>query len=536
MSLKKILSLGLLLPVLTAAPLQAQADPTPAPPATRRTLVVQPFVICGDQLGDAPARMRIREHYVDQVYAKAGIDFHFLEPIPYPNAAARDGEINLDQIVAATRADGAYRGRGEILNTYFVNAVDGRRGPLGRGGMGRPILFIALGAEPDVGIEAFVMAHEAGHCLGLRHSVDDPLVPDDLVNLMGDGPYLERVGVDGLHATQVETANTSPMVRPHIRCLDEDAARLAMLDETFEPFFDRLQQREIAAFLGHRPTASTLPEARAEAREAFEEAARGFAPEEAQALAWLTEGLVARLSTSYPLLAEHPWTFLKFDDGLCSGFSHTRGLSILFAERVVRRAVSLHEAGDLNAALRRMGPLLVHEQMHVLERCYPSRFGALYRGLLGFEQGVVENHPWLVERQVSNPDALTANWLIPLEEDGERRLYWPRTLLRDGPEVPRLGADFLDVAVRVRKDGDRYEVVVDDAGLPVTRPLTELRAFLDRFPIRTGKDHPNEIAAYLFEQVLLHDVLGVDPGDKGLPELVSGMRDWARQGLRIERD
>lgn len=480
--------------------------------------------------------MRIHEHLVDQVYAKAGIDVHFLEPIQYPNPAARDGEINLDQIVLAARADGAARGQGGILNTYFVNAVDGQAGPLGRGGMGMPILFIALGPEPNLGIEAFVLAHEAGHCLGLRHAVDDPLVPDDLVNLMGEGPFLERVGVDGLHPSQVVTVNRSPMVRPRVLCLDEQQARVAMLDETFELFFDRLQYREIAAFLGRTPEARTLSGQRAEAREAFREAARGFESEESEALRWLTEGLRERVADSYPLLAEQPWTFLKFDDGLCSGFSHTRGLCILFSEGVVRRAVSLHDAGDLEAALRSMGPLLVHEQLHVLQRCYPRRFAEMFRSVLGFEEGVVEPHPWLLTRQVSNPDALTANWLIPLEEDGERRLYWPRTLLRDGPEVPRLGADFLDVAVLVQREGDRYEVVVDAAGLPVHRPLPELGAFLDRFPIRTGKDHPNEVVAYLFAQVLLHDVLGVAPGEAGLPEMVAKTRDWARGGLRLERE
>lgn len=523
--------LGLTLARLALVCTAAQST---APPP--RTLVVQPFVLCGESADDAPARMRIRERLVDRVYAKAGVDVHFLEPRPYPNRAARDGEINLDRIVEAARADGAVRGDGEILNCYFVDAVDGQAGPLGRGGMNMPILFIALGPEPDLGIEAFVMAHEAGHCLGLRHSVDDPEVPDELVNLMGGGPFLERVGVDGLHPSQVETVNASPMVRPHVRCLDLASARAAMLDESFEPFFGRLQPRELAAFFGRAPQASTLAGQRDEARQVFRDSARAFTDEERAALTWLTEGLCSRLRGSYPLLAEQPWDFLKFADELCSGFSHTRGLSILFAERTVARAVALHQGGDLELALRSMGPLFVHEQMHVLERCYPRRFAELHTTALGFLHGAVDDHPWLRARQVSNPDALSANWLIPLDEGGERSLWWPRTLLRDGPQVPRLGADFLEVAVRVRERDQGYEVVVDAAGVPVQRPLTELSAFLDRFPIRTGKDHPNEVAAYLMEQVLLHDVLGVPEPKDGLPVTVANMRDWARAGLRIERE
>ena len=99
-------------------------------------------------------------------------------------------------------------------------------------------------------------------------------------------------------------------------------------------------------------------------------------------------------------------------------------------------------------------------------------------------------------------------------------------IARDAPEH-RAAFDFL---------ARHYEVVVDPAGLPIHRPLSELGAFLDRFPIRTGKDHPGEVAAYLFAQVLLHDVLGVSPGDAGLPEMVAETRDWARTGLRLERE
>lgn len=548
-----MLSPLLALLALSCSSTPSQEPQTPKPELDKsHVVVVQPFILGGETASDEFARIRIHEKLVDQVYAKAGIDFHFLEPRTYFNVAARDGKINLDKIMAASKADGASRGSGEILNTYFVNAVDGQAGPLGRGGFNMPILFIALGAKDDIGVEAFVMAHEAGHCLGLKHSVDDPVVPNDLVNLMGNGPFLERVGVDGLHASQVGTVQQSAMVVPRVRCLNLEQARTAMLDESFEPFFSQLQEREIQAFTQSVLPSFPLSDHRAHAKVIFRAAALGFEANEERAMLWLTAGLRQRVAPHYPLLANQPWSFLKFENDLCSGFSHTRGLSILFSQRVVDHAVALHEAGDLNAALQSMGSLLIHEQMHVLERCYPKRFAELYESVFGFVAGKVAPNSWLVENQVSNPDALSGDWLIPFQDgaagnassdnssakktdpdnDSPVQLWLPRTILRPGPGVPRLGADFLNIAVLVEDNGDGYEVVISNTGMPEQRQLSEFAPFLDRFPIRTGKDHPNEIAAYLMEQVFLADVLGTDADQDAMPSMVQKMRDWARTGLR----
>ncbi len=242
------------------------------------------------------------------------------------------------------------------------------------------------------------------------------------------------------------------------------------------------------------------------------------------------------------MLANQPWNFLKFDNELCSGFSHTRGLSILFSERVVQHAVSLFKDGNLDVALKTMGPLLVHEQMHVLERCYPQRFAKLYEEVFGLIHAKVKPNRWLTANQVSNPDALSGDWLIPLQLEGADgqasadgapiQLWWPRTLLRPGVSTPRLGADFVNLATLVKQTDQGHEVVMTESGLPESRPMKELSPFLDRFPIRTGKDHPNEIAAYLMEQVLLAEVLGTDADRAKMPAMVKSMRDWARTELR----
>ena len=104
-------------------------------------IIVQPIVVQGDD-GKEPASMALPESLVDNAYSRAGVDFYFLEPLFYNNTKARDGLINLDKIVNAATKDGFIRGQGDIVNMFFVNAVDGKKGPLGRGMMKGSLTFI----------------------------------------------------------------------------------------------------------------------------------------------------------------------------------------------------------------------------------------------------------------------------------------------------------------------------------------------------------------------------------------------------------
>jgi hypothetical protein len=313
----------------------------------------------------------------------------------------------------------------------------------------------------------------------------------------------------------------APQSEHGIRCLNVTEGRNAIVDESVEPYFSQLQRREIAALTGKEATAETLEGCRQQARQRFQNAALSFTAEEEEALTWFADRLRRMLVRDYPLFANQPWRFIKTRDDLCGGFSRTRGPCILFSQRTVRRIVKARDEKEEGAALRKVGPLLVHEQMHVLERFHPGKFAGLFTNLFGLTRGQILPNDWLTERQMSNPDGIRLEWFVALPDDPEapsqpRRYFWPCTILRQTEGIPRMGRDFLEIAVRVAQVGPagRFQVMTKD-GRPVFQSVQSLTEFARRFPDGQGLDHPNEMAAYLFAKILDQDFLAQLDGERG---------------------
>lgn len=97
-------------------------------------IIVQPIITRSD-IGDKPSKINLSNRLVNRAYSKLDLDFHYLEPIYFNNTNARDGKINIDSIVSIAREEKILKGQGDIINMFFVNAIDGNKGPTGRGMM-----------------------------------------------------------------------------------------------------------------------------------------------------------------------------------------------------------------------------------------------------------------------------------------------------------------------------------------------------------------------------------------------------------------
>jgi len=469
-------------------------------------IIVQPIITQSD-LGLNPAKINTSKKLVDKAYSKADINFHFLEPIFFNNTAARDGLINLDSIVKIANQSNLLRGQNDIINMFFVNAIDGNQGPTGRGMMNGNIVFIALGdenntnTEKQTSMEAFVIAHEVGHNLGLKHVVDDDNIIDSLPNIQGDGEFKDRIDPkNSLNSYQINEIFKSPLVHSRIDFLDKEQASIAILDESFEPYFSKLQRKEISTFVQEKAPRN-IDSARAFARMKFSSAVMEFSSREKHILSFVVKKTNRwLLENEINLMANQPWRFIKIQNWLCGGFAHTRGTYIILSQSYLDRlsadwSENMSDKSELKLVTS-LGGLLVHEQMHSLQRTFKSRFDKLYSENWNFIKQQIKDDQEIIKDQVSNPDAPIAEWLIP-DPEIKDKFYWIRTLITKNTEIPEMGKDFVDIAFEITKKNERYFLAKSNNSVN-SKPLSELDFYTNSFSVKRGLDHPNEISAYMF--------------------------------------
>lgn len=296
-----------------------------------------------------------------------------------------------------------------------------------------------------------------------------------------------------------------------------------------DQFFSKLFPREAAAMTQVAPGNKSLEETRQAAREFFRKSVLEHTHDEKSTLSQVVDQVVEKFGSEYPLLVHHPWRFIKSRTVLCGGFSFTRDDCIVLSKATLRRIVD---------DLKKPQPtgygeaLLLHEQMHVLQRESPELFRPLYESLFGFRAAPVIVHPWIDERQVTNPDGVSDDWVLDVRTDAnETAPYWIGTILRGEKEVHTMGRDFVGVAVPLeRQQNGNYEMRLDEEGKPALIPIAELTAMTSRLPIRRGYDHPNEVAAYLLT-VVTHGPRGPAPTGEAAKLLEAGAA-WFRKYLK----
>ena len=468
-------------------------------------IMVQPIIVQGDD-GMNPAPISIPEDFVDNAYSRAKIDFVFLEPIYYNNSQARDGEISLDKIVSEAKSEKILRGNNDIINVFFVNKVDGKTGPLGRGLFGGNITFIALGdsnTEDVEFMEAFVMIHEVGHNLKLKHAVDDPNVPDSLPNIQGDGSYEDRINPkNSLNDYQINLIHQSPLVIQKIDFLSQERGQIGILDESFEAYFSNLQEREIYAFTQEWSNTDSIEAAREFAREKFKSAVTEFSNKEKDCIKFVIKNIDSILArNNISLFKSLPWRFIKIEDWLCGGFAHTRGTYTILSQKYLTRYTDMFGPNmsleSRNSIISNLGALLIHEQVHALQRMYPSKFKDLYENYWKFEEVDVEHDlPELITNQLLNPDAPDAKWIY----HHGKKSYWVRVLLNGDSENPKMGKDFTSIVYDVQLKNGKYRTRFNKNGKPKIIREKDVNHYIESFPITTGVDHPNEISAYMYAE------------------------------------
>jgi len=295
--------------------------------------------------------------------------------------------------------------------------------------------------------------------------------------------------------------------QPQIKLLTKDEAAVAILEEKIEPYFKLLTLPDMAAKLRALPEGDTIETQREDFKRKYAGFVMDFSEEDKAIIEASLTKVQPVLEKHYPLIARTPWSIIKKSDLLEGGAHFTREAHVVLSSHVLARATKLEKDGKHDAAILTLLPLLLHEQMHILQRMHPKTFANLYEKVWGYEYAAkITATDWLDKRQVVNPDGVDVNWLIPMKNDaGEMTLLWPRIVLSKTDGVPMMFRDMQMVLIEVEKKDETYAVKLQDDGAPVMSPLLKSQAFADRFP-HGNAYHPNETAAAALPSVILADL------------------------------
>jgi hypothetical protein len=289
---------------------------------------------------------------------------------------------------------------------------------------------------------------------------------------------------------------------PVVRFATADEAAEAIAYGTDRAYIDALNRREMQARMPQLDTALDATAARAALRRFYASQVLPFDDAARDALRTLATALQPRLAQRAPWLARTPWSFLQISDRIEGGMPHTRGPWIVLPQGFVRLIVQFAHGAPAASGFPRGTNVVLHEQVHVLQRGAPTRFESLYADVFGFvRMDPVPHSAWLDEHVVTNPDAPVLDWVWPQDGTrGARRGVLPATVL---PERPVSSLQQMTTVAVPAEERDGRWALPDGDGQRTVVPLDRVPGYAARFPWTSENFHPNEIAAELVAGWLL---------------------------------
>ncbi len=171
------------------------------------------------------------------------------------------------------------------------------------------------------------------------------------------------------------------------------------------------------------------------------------------------------------------WSFAKIDSDVENGYPHTHKDTIFLSKNTI------------NDTPKRLLYVLVHEQMHVMQRKKPELFDKLYTKYYPFKKGKIGLSDKVVKKMRSNPDTRFTPESDYMYIDGDDRLYYLCAVYSQ--EIPTSLGDVKYIAVNLDHDKEKEiykgsEDIMDISGIG---------NFNNFFSIDSNHYHPNEISA-----------------------------------------
>lgn len=338
--------------------------------------------------------------------------------------------------------------------------------------------------------------------------------------------------------------------RAKVHFADTTTARAAIVDDAAQPYFSLMLPLEMITKTADSFATNDLEEMRQICRERYQNSVLEFTEQDKNAILWILDGLSEQFSTDYPKLAELEWNFIKIKDSIEGGLPHTRGKYIFLSQSLSRIFSMSKEKVDENPAIEEvvllnMSSIFVHEQLHVFQRAHPGIFDEIYWNKMNFiKPDELPENAWINEHNVFNPDAPNIDWVKWIVTDNDTSYVWPMVLLKDENPIPRMPHDFLIVGVSLKRNGDKFEIVLDDQGIPSFENLLNIAGYYDGIPLldRTIFDkeivfnegmstayHPEEALASLFMTIFSIDRIPAEYIFEGNRDMLLTTKDEYKQ-------
>ena len=316
-----------------------------------------------------------------------------------------------------------------------------------------------------------------------------------------------------LISLKIKQTDNKRIAHDRIEFLNKQEGEIAIIDDSFESYFSRLQRKEIFALTKKWSPKGTHEQQIKYVKSLFQESVMEFSLHEKQVINRIIVEIEKHTHLlNLTLYHKTPWRFIKVDKSIAGGFAHTRGTYIIISEQYLNSSNETDNERQLKEDVQlKLVRLLFHEKTHILQRLYPGVFNLLYEKYWGYKKVQLDLSGLDFENQILNPDSDTNPWVYSYKKD----YYWINVSLKDSVKEPKMGIDFETKAYKMVEENGVFKFAKNSAGLLIWSDISELKTLIKAFPNNRGIDSPNEISAYLMEgfisnKIEEHDFLEQD--------------------------
>jgi len=225
-----------------------------------------------------------------------------------------------------------------------------------------------------------------------------------------------------------------------------------------------------------------LKESKSEIKIFYSQNILSFNNKDKNSINWIINLLKSKLGN---IIFIKKWGFIKVTNKIENGYPHTRNLYIVLSESILNNINDLYNNNSIYMALKNIGSLFIHENVHVYQKMYPKIFENLYTQYWNFTKvNFIENSNKYINNNRTNPDGLDVNWIFNNE-------IWILSLYNDDKKMNnvRYVGIYLDRLNNGLYSVPKYPKMID---------ILNISNFKNFFNIEHNLYHPNEICAEIF--------------------------------------